>query len=140
MQPIRTAADALERTWQFPAVFELRKNTDDWADETAAEDAHDGRIHHGLDMDYDALRRFKQHFDIPDDKYGLLRTVLASVLARHDPQFAVAAAPSGKKSRTSISSTQRMRRLSRTSSVSFARRIQIASVWSSAAFSALAVC
>ena len=68
MQPIRTAADALERTWRFPAVFELRKNTDDWADEAKAEDAHDGHIHHGLDMDIDALRRFKQHFDIPDNK------------------------------------------------------------------------
>ena len=69
MQPIRTAADALERTWKFPAVFELRKNTDDWADEAAAEDAFDGHIHHGLDMDFDALRRFKQHFRIPKNKY-----------------------------------------------------------------------
>ena len=77
MQPIRTAADALERTWKFPAVFELRKNTDDWADEAKAEakakHVHDRHIHHGLDMDIDALRRFKQHFRISDDKYVAFR-------------------------------------------------------------------
>ncbi len=69
MQPIRTVVDALSATWRFPAVFELRKATDDWADEKPAlENTYDEQLKHGMDTDFDALHRFKRYFDIPDDK------------------------------------------------------------------------
>ena len=33
MHPILKAVSAITETWALPAVFELRKSTDDWADE-----------------------------------------------------------------------------------------------------------
>ena len=47
-------------------MFELRKLTDDWADEDNAAQSHNKKIKHGLDLDFDVLDRFRGCFDIPD--------------------------------------------------------------------------
>ena len=73
MHPILKAVSAIRETWALPAVFELRKSTDDWADEETAAQFGNGEInhgvHHGLDMDFDYLRTFKERFGIEDTNY-----------------------------------------------------------------------
>ncbi len=74
MQPILSAAKAIGETWALPAVFELRKQTDDWADEHSKAKSYNTKLNHGLDMDFDLLDRFKERFNlrravIADDGY-----------------------------------------------------------------------
>jgi hypothetical protein len=73
MHPILKAVSAIRETWALPAVFELRKSTDDWADEETAAQSHTVsgkcKIKHGLDMDFDYLRTFKERFRIEDTNY-----------------------------------------------------------------------
>ena len=66
MHPILKAVSAIRETWALPAVFELRKSTDDWADEETAAQSYNRKIKHGLDMDFEFLHRFKERFGIAD--------------------------------------------------------------------------